>query len=398
MIAVIGAGPAGLMAAEVLARAGNSVTVYDRMPSVGRKLLMAGRGGLNLTHSEPLETLLRRYGVGAARLAPAIGDFPPTALRAWAEELGQSLFIGSSGRVFPQAMKASPLLRAWLRRLGDLGVRLALRQRWTGFGGDDARSLLFEGHEPVAAAGVVLALGGASWPRLGSDGGWTSALQDRGIAVAALEPSNCGLNIDWTEMFRQRFAGTPLKAVAFQWQGQVSRGDAVITSYGIEGGAVYTLSSAIRAAGGAEGAVPVTLDLRPDMPEPVVAEKIARVRGSDSLSTGLRRVLSLAPAAINLLREVERVPPRHPTALAALVKAVPLRVTGTQGLDRAISSSGGVCWAEVDERFMLRRLPGVFVAGEMLDWDAPTGGYLLQASLATGAAAGHGMLDWLRTG
>jgi uncharacterized flavoprotein (TIGR03862 family) len=395
LIAVIGAGPAGLMAAEVLARGGRSVTVFDHMPSAGRKLLMAGRGGLNLTHSEPLEVFLARYGEAAARLAPAIRALPPEALRGWAESLGQSLFVGSSGRVFPRAMKASPLLRAWLRRLSEAGVRFAFRHHWQGFG-PGTQTLLFEGLPSVAAEGVVLALGGASWPRLGSDGGWAPHLAERGVILAPFAPANCGFTVDWTEMLRQRFAGTPLKSVALQWRGLVSRGDAMVTAYGIEGGAVYTLSAALRDAIAAHGEAQITLDLRPDLPEAALAGKLRALRPRDSLSTGLRRTLSLAPVAINLLREAASPPPRDAAALAALIKAVPLRLTGSQGLDRAISSAGGVTWDEVDDRFMLRRLPSVFLAGEMLDWEAPTGGYLLQACMATGSAAGHGMLEWLK--
>jgi uncharacterized flavoprotein (TIGR03862 family) len=395
LIAVIGAGPAGLMAAEVLARGGRSVTVFDHMPSAGRKLLMAGRGGLNLTHTEPLEVFLARYGEAAPRLAPAIRAFPPEALRGWAESLGQSLFVGSSGRVFPRAMKASPLLRAWLRRLSEAGVRFAFHHRWQGFG-PGTQTLLFEGLPSVAAEGVVLALGGASWPRLGSDGGWAPHLAERGVILAPFAPANCGFTVDWTEMLRQRFAGTPLKSVALQWRGLVSRGDAMVTAYGIEGGAVYTLSAALRDAIAAHGEAQITLDLRPDLPEAALAGKLRALRPRDSLSTGLRRTLSLAPVAINLLREAASPPPRDAAALAALIKAVPLRLTGSQGLDRAISSAGGVTWDEVDDRFMLRRLPSVFLAGEMLDWEAPTGGYLLQACMATGSAAGHGMLEWLK--
>ena len=394
MIAVIGAGPAGLMAAEILARGGRGVTIFDQMPSAGRKLLMAGRGGLNLTHSEPLELFLSRYGAAEARLAPAIRDFPPEALRRWAESLGQSLFEGSSGRVFPRAMKASPLLRAWLLRLGELGARFAFRHRWQGFGTEPQR-LLFEGRAAIDTEGVVLALGGASWPRLGGDGGWAQHLVERGVTVAPLKPANCGFTIGWTEMFRQRFAGTPLKAVALRWHERVTRGDAMVTAYGIEGGPVYGLSGALRDEIANSGEARVTLDLRPDLPETVLAGKLRALRPRDSLSNGLRRVLWLAPVAVNLLRETGSPPPRDAAALAALIKAVPLRLTGSQGLDRAISSAGGVTWDQVDERFMLRRLPGVFVAGEMLDWEAPTGGYLLQACMATGAAAGHGMLDWL---
>jgi uncharacterized flavoprotein (TIGR03862 family) len=394
MIAVIGAGPAGLMAAEVIAASGRSVTVYDHMPSVGRKLLMAGRGGLNLTHDEPLGDFLHRYGEAEAALAPAIAAFPPDALRRWAEGLGQPLFVGTSGRVFPKAMKASPLLRAWLRRLDGLGVTFALRHRWQGFA-PGSRDSLFMDRAPVAAEGVVLAMGGASWPRLGSDGGWTAALTAEGVTVRPLVPANCGVDIGWTDMFRQRFAGTPLKSVAVRWQGRVSRGDAIITAYGIEGGAVYTLSGAIRDAIAHDGETEITLDLRPDMAEAALAAKLRTLRPRDSLSSGLRRTLSLAPVAGNLLREAQRALPRDPATLAALIKAVPLRVTGCQGLDRAISSAGGIAWDALDGRFMLRRLPGVFAAGEMLDWEAPTGGYLLQACMATGFAAGHGMLDWL---
>jgi uncharacterized flavoprotein (TIGR03862 family) len=397
MIAVIGAGPAGLMAAEVIAGSGRSVTVFDRMPSAGRKLLMAGRGGLNLTHSEPLDAVLSRYGSTAARLAPAIGAFPPDALRRWAEGLGQPLFVGSSGRVFPKAMKSSPLLRAWLQRLSGLGVRFALRHRWQGFDGD-ALGLSFEGAEPVVADGVVLALGGASWPRLGSDGGWAAVLAAQGVAISPFQPANCGFTIGWTARFRERFAGTALKSIALQFHGMSARGDGMVTAYGIEGGAVYALSHAIRDAITQDGEAAVTVDLRPDLPEAALADRLRALRPRDSLSNGLRRTVSLAPVAINLLREADRDLSRNPGALAALIKAVPLRLTGCQGLDRAISTAGGVTWDEVDARFMLRRLPGVFVAGEMLDWEAPTGGYLLQACMATGFAAGHGMLDWLRAG
>jgi uncharacterized flavoprotein (TIGR03862 family) len=397
MIAVIGAGPAGLMAAEVIAGSGASVTVFDRMPSAGRKLLLAGRGGLNLTHSEPLDDMLSRYDGAAAQLAPAIGAFPPEALRRWAEGLGQPLFVGSSGRVFPTAMKASPLLRAWLQRLSGLGVRFALRHRWQGFEGA-GRTLLFEDAEPVVAESVVLALGGASWPRLGSDGGWAPVLAAKGVTISPLRPANCGFTIGWTESFRARFAGTPLKSIAVRFQGMSARGDGMVTAYGIEGGAVYALSRAIRDAIAQQGEAAVMLDLRPDLTEAALAYRLRALRPRDSLSNGLRRTLSLAPVAINLLREAERDLPRDQGRLAALIKAVPLRLTGCQGLDRAISTAGGVTWDEVDARFMLRRLPGVFVAGEMLDWEAPTGGYLLQACMATGFAAGQGVLDWLQAG
>ncbi len=397
-IAIIGAGPAGLMAAEVLARAGLPVTIYDQMPSVGRKFLLAGRGGLNLTHSEPLEHFLTRYGAAAdPRLIAAIRAFPPDALRAWAEALGQPLFVGSSGRVFPRAMKASPLLRAWLARLAALGVRFALRHRWQGFGADGA--LLFEGAEPIIRPrATLLALGGASWPRLGSDGGWAAWLGAAGCAIRPFTPANVGLRIGWSAHLREGFAGAPLKSVRLRWQDEHSRGDGIITTYGLEGGVVYPLSAAIHRAAASHGPQSITLDLRPDLPEEAVAGKLRQIRPRDSLSNGLRRTLSLDPAAIALLREVQRDLPRNPPALAHLIKSVPLSVLGTEGLARAISTAGGLDWAELDERFMLKRLPGLFAAGEMLDWEAPTGGYLLQASIATGFAAGQGLLDWTRGG
>lgn len=397
MIAVIGAGPAGLMAADVLARAGEAVTVYDRMPSVGRKFLMAGRGGLNLTHSEEIGAFLSRYGATVAPpLVAAIGTFPPAALRAWAEGLGQPLFVGSSGRVFPRAMKASPLLRAWLQRLAGLGVRFELRHHWQGFAPDGA--LLFANQAPIRADGVVLALGGASWPKLGSDGGWMGILAEKGIRIAPFTPANVGLRIGWTDRLRETFAGTPLKSVSLRWQNAVSRGDGIISTYGLEGGLVYPLSAAIQRATASGAPVTIEIDLRPEMTEAGVAERLRQLRPRDSLSTGLKRSLALAPAGISLLREICRDLPRDPAALAHLIKHLPLTVTGTEGLARAISSAGGVDWAELDDRFMLRRLPGVFLAGEMLDWEAPTGGYLLQACFATGFAAGQGMLDWKRVG
>jgi uncharacterized flavoprotein (TIGR03862 family) len=397
MIAVIGAGPAGLMAAETLAQAGAAVTVFDQMPSVGRKFLMAGRGGLNLTHSETVATFLTRYGaVVSPQLIDAVQGFPPEKLRAWAEGLGQSLFVGSSGRVFPKAMKASPLLRALLQRLTTLGVTFRLRQRWLGFAEDGA--LLFEGCEPVRAEGVVLALGGASWPKLGSDGHWASVLAEKGVRTIPFTPANAGLRIGWSDLFREKFAGTPLKSVAMRWQDRVSRGDGIISTYGMEGGLVYPLTSALHDATAKGGPVEITIDLRPELSEATVVEKLRQIRSRDSLSTGLKRSLALAPVAVTLLREASRELPRDPAPLAHLIKHLPLTVTGTEGLARAISSAGGIAWDEIDARLMLKRLPGVFVAGEMLDWDAPTGGYLLQASFATGFAAGQGMLDWRQRG
>jgi uncharacterized flavoprotein (TIGR03862 family) len=388
-VAVIGAGPAGLMAAEVLATGGATVTVYDRMPSPGRKLLMAGRGGLNLTHSEPLPTFLDHYGPARDRMAPMLHAFPPAALIAWAEALGQETFTGSSGRVFPRALKASPLLRAWLGRLAGQGVALRLRHGWEGW--DSAGALSFATPDgPVAPrpAAAVLALGGASWPRLGSDGGWAGLLP----GVVPLRPANCGFAIAWSPVFRTRFAGTPLKRIAFSFAGVTQRGEAMVTEAGIEGGAVYDLSAALREAIAAEGPVTATLDLRPDVPAAELARRLDGARGGQSLANHLRRA-GLPPVAIGLVQEALHGGTTAP--LSALVKALPLRLTAPAPIARAISTAGGLGWDAVDARLMLRDRPGVFACGEMLDWEAPTGGYLLQGCFATGVAAGRGALEWL---
>jgi uncharacterized flavoprotein (TIGR03862 family) len=387
-VAVIGGGPAGLIAAETLAARGLGVTVYERMPTFGRKLLMAGRGGLNLTHSEPFDRFAARYGAAAARLRPCLEAFPPEALVAWAEGLGQPTFVGSSGRVFPQAMKASPLLRAWLKRLAEQGARLRPRAEWLGW--DASGALSFRDLPPVRPDAVILALGGASWPKLGSSGAWAAALQAKGVALAPFRPANCGFTVDWSETFRTRFAGTPLKPLALSFAGQVVRGEAVVTGYGIEGGAVYALSAALREAVERDGRAVLELDLRPDTAEDQLARKLARPRGGQSLANFLRKAAGLPPAAVNLLREAAGG--AAPENLAHAIKHVPIVLTGTPGLERAISSAGGVAWSEVDAHLMLKALPGVYAAGEMLDWEAPTGGYLLQACFATGVAAANGVL------
>ena len=400
-VAVVGAGPAGLMAAEVLARGGAGVTLYDRMPSAGRKFLLAGRGGLNLTHSEELERLLDRYGAAKARLRAAIEAFPPAELRAWCQRLGQDTFVGSSGRVFPKALKTSPLLRAWLQRLDGLGVALKPRQLWTGWDHDGA--LAFAGPQgPVSvhADAAVLALGGASWPRLGSDGGWVEVMRGAGIEVTPLAPANCGFIAPWSDVFRRRFEGAPLKRIALSFAGARSRGEAIITRDGLEGGAVYGLSAPLREAIAACGEAIVSIDLRPDLAVTALAQRLGAPRGKQSLATFLRKTLALAPAAIGLLQEAAagqplRLSAMPPALLAALIKAVSMRLTDTAPLAGAISPAGGIAFSEIDERFMLRGRPGVFVAGEMLDWEAPTGGYLLQAAFATGAAAARGVLAWL---
>lgn len=398
-VAVIGGGPAGLMAAEVLAEGGAAVTVYERMPSIGRKLLLAGRGGLNLTHSEAIETMLTRYGAAAPQLRGAIEAFAPAALRAWCAALGQPTFVGSSGRVFPQAMKASPLLRAWLRRLAARGVVFRVRHHWRGWG-DDGRLVLAapRGEIAVAADATVLALGGASWPRLGADGAWVDVLSHVGIASTPLRPANCGFLVSWSELFRNRFEGAPLKRIALAFGGCSVRGEAIITRAGLEGGGVYALSAPLRDAIAVKGEAILRIDLLPDRAQSALERRLAVARGKQSLTTFLRKNLHLAPAAIGVMREAvssPRLAKLSPAELARLIKDVPVRVVGTAPLARAISTAGGLVLGELDEGFMLRRRPGTFVAGEMLDWEAPTGGYLLQACLATGAAAGRGALRWL---
>jgi uncharacterized flavoprotein (TIGR03862 family) len=392
IVAVIGAGPAGLLAAEHLARAGARVTVFDRMPAPGRKLLLAGRGGLNLTHSEPLPTFLARYGEAAAPLAPIIAAFPPAALIAWADGLGADCFTGSSGRVFPRAMKASPLLRAWLGRLAGIGITLRTRHRWLGW--DAAGALRFatpDTEQSFHADAAVLALGGASWPRLGAVGDWPALLP--GVRVLPWQPTNVGFRVAWTAPFRARFAGTPLKRLGLSHAGRTVLGEAMVTATGIEGGAVYALSAALRDTIARDGHAILHLDLRPDLAPTALAAWLDGSRGAVSLANWLRRA-GLPPVGLGLVQEALRTGP-VPASLSALVKALPLRLDAPAPIERAISSAGGLAWDELDAGLMLRRLPGVFAAGEMLDWEAPTGGYLLQACLATGRAAAAGALDWL---
>jgi uncharacterized flavoprotein (TIGR03862 family) len=400
-VAIIGAGPAGLMAAEVAAEGGARVTIFDGMAAPGRKFLLAGRGGLNLTHSEPLATFLTRYGAAADWLTPAIMAFPPDALRAWCDGLGQPTFVGSSGRVFPQAMKASPLLRAWLNRLAGLGVTLKLKHRWHGWRDDGA--LLFNtpaGEQAVTARASVLALGGASWPRLGSDGGWVPLLAAKGIGAMPLKPANCGFVVGWSQLLRERFAGQPLKGIDVRFGERRLRGEAMITRDGLQGGAIYALSAALRDAIDQHGEATLHLALRPDVPTEQLASKLAAPRGKQSLATFLRKAAQLSPQAIALLQEAAHRLKRPladfaPDELAALINDLPLRLIATEPIERAISSAGGIGREQCDDDFMLRRLPGVFAAGEMLDWEAPTGGYLLTGCFATGAAAGRGVLRYL---
>ena len=392
MASVIGGGPAGLMAAEVLAHAGIAVTVYDQMPSVGRKMLMAGRGGLNLTHAEPLPIFLSRYGSASDWLEPIIAAYPPQALIAWCNGLGQATFTGSSARVFPTSMKASPLLRAWQQRLRDLGVDLQPRHRWTGW--DATEGLCFStpnGDKTYSSQVVILALGGASWPRLGSDAKWTKLLPEQ---TSPFRPANCGFSAAWTP-YMARFAGRPLKRLTVRLGANVVRGEAVITNAGLEGGVIYALSAQIRDAIQADGFATLLIDLRPDLSLMALRDRLSGPRRSQSLANTLRKQAGLMPEAIGLVQEV-----LHGKAvvddLPALIKALPIRLLAPAPIERAISSAGGLRRDALDDTLMLRSRPGIFAAGEMLDWEAPTGGYLLQASFSTGVAAANGALAWLK--
>ena len=392
---IIGAGPAGLMAAERLARAGAAVVVHEAMPSVARKFLMAGRGGLNLTHSEDIAPFTGRYGEAAGTVAPWLEAFSPTHLIGWAEGLGQATFTGSSGRVFPRAMKASPLLRAWLGRLAELGVEVRTRSRLVARREDGWVFATPDGERVETPDAVVLALGGASWPRLGSDGTWRGWLEAEGVTVKPFRPSNVGFDVAWSDVFADRFAGQPLKPVALTHGERTVRGEAMVTRYGLEGGAVYALSAVLREAVERDGSAALTVDLRPDLSVEALAGRLTRPRGKDSATNWLRKVGGLSPVAAGLLREIPGDLPAGADKLARRIKAVRLTLTGVQGLERAISSAGGVGLDQVDDGLMLKAMPGVFVAGEMLDWEAPTGGYLLQASMASGVVAAAGVARWL---
>jgi uncharacterized flavoprotein (TIGR03862 family) len=397
-VAIIGAGPAGLMAADILSRDGVHVIVFDQKPSPARKFLLAGRGGLNLTHSEPFETFMTRYGSAESHLRAAIAAFTPDNLRNFAHELGQDTFIGSSGRIFPKAFKASPLLRAWLRRLASSGVEFRPRHHWIGWNREgDLSFATVEGDVSLQHDATILALGGASWPHLGSDGAWTTILAQRGVDIAPLRPANSGFTVSWSERFRTFHAGQPLKGLALSFGGKTVRGEAMLTAGGIEGGGIYALSSALREAIAADGTARLRIALRPDLSQADLQRRLDAPRGKRSLSNHLRRTLHLSPTEIALLHEVSsaRLGERSSAEIAALVNNVEISLTGTTLMARAISSAGGVRFESVNDDFMLKQLPGVFVAGEMLDWEAPTGGYLLQATFATGAAAGRGALRWL---
>ena len=399
---IIGGGPAGLMAAEVLSQAGVRVDLYDAMPSVGRKFLLAGVGGMNITHSEAYPAFLSRYAERAPQIAPLLREFGADALRQWIHDLGIETFVGTSGRVFPTDMKAAPLLRAWLKRLREQGVTIHTRQRWLGWNADASLRLLGpDGETRLHSDALLLALGGGSWARLGSDGAWVPLLAARGVALAPLQPSNCGFDVQaWSELLVSKFAGAPLKNIAMGLNDDLPRlGECVLTASGIEGSLVYALSAPIREAINRDGTATVHLDLLPGKALGQVEAALARPRGSRSMSKHLHSQVGIDGVKAALLRELA---PKEafddPARLAAAIKALPLRLVKTRPLDEAISSAGGVPFEAMDPSLMLTALPGVFCAGEMLDWEAPTGGYLLTACFASGRAAGLGMLRWLNQG
>ena len=397
-VAVIGAGPAGLMAAEVLAAGGAQVDVFDAMPSSGRKFLMAGKGGLNITHAEPFADFVARYGASRPWVEPLLRKFPPTQLREWMHGLGIESFVGTSGRVFPKEMKAAPLLRAWLHRLRQSGVRLHMRQRWLGWNEEGALRFIHpEGETTHQTDAVVLALGGGSWARLGSDGAWLPLLQQQGVDVAALQSSNCGFECAWSGFLKTRFAGQPIKPVVASFGEQRVQGELMLTEYGLEGGAIYALSSALREAIALHGEACLMLDILPNHAKADVEAELQQGRGNRSLAEHLRRKLNLHGIKAALLRECLPADVLNdPARLAAGIKALPVRLNATRPMDEAISTAGGVKFEALDERLMLNNKPGVFCAGEMLDWDAPTGGYLLSACFASGYVAGQGALKFLQ--
>jgi hypothetical protein len=405
-VAVIGGGPAGLAAAEVLAAGGAQVELFDAMPSVGRKFLLAGRGGLNLTHAESLQTFLTRYGSARERLEPIIRAFDPQAVRDWALGLGIATFVGTSNRVFPAEMKAAPLLRAWLHRLRVAGVVLHARHRWLGWADDGRLRFAAPAGELLHRAdATVLAAGGASWARLGSDGAWVPWLREGGVAVSDLQPSNCGFDVvgGWSGYLRQRFAGQPVKPVAASVRledGTVLRqqGEFVLTDTGIEGSLIYAFSAPLREAIARHGRATLTLDLLPSHGAEQVRAEVTHPRGPRSLATHLKSRLNIHGLKLALLHEVLGAQGMSdPVRLAEALKSLPLNLAAPRPIDEAISTAGGVAWSALDERLMLHRRPGVFCAGEMIDWEAPTGGYLLTACIATGRAAGHGVLRWWAT-
>ena len=396
-IAIIGGGPAGLMAAETLSSSGHSVTVYDSMPTVARKFLLAGKSGLNITHSEDFGFFADRFGAASPHLRTALDSFRPDDIRAWAAGLGAETFIGSSGRVFPKAMKASPLLRAWLARLEAQGVSIMTRHRWSGFSDGGLAFETPQGRKIVEHDAVLLALGGASYPRLGSDAGWVDWLRDKGIDIAAFQPANCGFDVAWSAPFKDRFSGAPLKAITATSAAGSFPGEFVISQTGIEGSLVYAHAAVLRDRLAREGKAALVIDLAPGRTVERLSRDLARQDPKASFSNRLRKGTGIEGVKAGLLRELaDPAALSQPESLARLIKALPIPLLRPRPIGEAISSAGGIRWSELDDRYMLKKLPGIFVAGEMIDWEAPTGGYLLTACFATGHAAAKGMDAWLK--
>ncbi len=378
------------MAAERLGKQGYSVTIYDHKPNPARKFLMAGRGGLNITHSEPLDVFLDRYGESRPRLEPSIRGFTPDDMRAWCAGLGEETFIGSSGRVFPKSFKASPLLRAWLARLETFGVKFKPNHHWNGW--NTQNQLVFtspEGEMTVTANATILALGGASWPKLGSSGDWTNLLEQRGITISPFRPANCGFKVEWSDILKSKSAGEPLKAVTLTHNGIARQGDIMIAENGLEGGLIYAFSKDLRTAIEKNGIARFTIDLKPDFEESEITRRLSKPRGRDTLSNILRKQIGLPPASISLLMEDRTLTAKSAAELASRIKALPLSSTAPFSLERAISSAGGIVWDELDDNFALKKIPNTYAIGEMIDWEAPTGGYLLQATIAMGFDLGN---------
>lgn len=401
-VAVIGGGPAGLMATEVLSNAGTKVDLYDAMPSVGRKFLVAGKGGLNLSHSEPYNDFLSHYGAQLPRLKPMLDRFGPKEIEDWVHGLGIETFVGSSNRVFPAGMNAGPLLHAWVKRLRAAGTVFHTRYKWIGW--TDDQSLQMEtpgGQITIKPEAVILALGGGSWKKLGSTGEWVKFLSERGVDIAQLKPSNCGFDVAWSEYFRSHFEGQPLKSVVLSFTDSKGnsfrkKGEFVVTVHGVEGSLIYSLSPLLRDEIEVAGKAIIKLDLAPGIPVELLAKKLAMPRGKQSTANHLRKTVNISGIKSGLLWEfLPREQFNDPQRLAALIKALPIPLLAARPLDEAISSAGGVRFAQLDEQLMIRSLPGVFCAGEMLDWEAPTGGYLIAACLTSGRTAAYGVLEWL---
>ncbi|MBL4615541.1 MAG: TIGR03862 family flavoprotein [Magnetovibrio sp.] len=397
-VAIIGGGPAGLMAAEMLSDQGLDVHIYDAMPSLGRKFLMAGKSGLNLTHNEDFQEFMGRFGAAQERLESSLTAFGPKDIQGWAHDLGIKTFVGTTGRIFPKDFKAAPLLRAWLRRLRQKGVIIHVRHKWSGWADDALRFSTPDGETTVTARATILGLGGGSWPKLGSDGSWVVALQGKGIDLAPLRPANCGFDVDWSEHIKNKFAGEPLKGVQLNFRGHKARGDVVVSMDGLESGPIYNLSAPLRDAIEADGKAVMYIDLSPEKTTDQLSKALEQPRGKKSMATHLKNKTKISGVKAALLHEVlDKEVFTNPLLLAASIKALPMTVVRPRPLSEAISSAGGVKLDELDDTFMLNALPGVFCAGEMLDWEAPTGGYLLSACFATGRVAGQGVIALLKS-